>query len=592
MLSIESITDNDKTNNHSPQPIFSANATSIKRSVSNSDVMINLVDDQAHTLKRLKSTDPNDFLPKTLTLPSKSITTLPPVSKRVPNIAQELAKNRNTVNGTHQPSNILRSPSPNMVQPFLQRSVSSNESFSMDATNNINNTLQKSIINSYSPNKTTIDNNNKVRISSLLSSNIDTIPYSPTPSQPISTVNTTPYLKNSVNSLIDNSANNKSVNPNLEMNKNKLVDEIQKILKNTESSFIPRPKSSASASSEKTLYELKNSQNDSIDITSNIISKNIENSNSSPTYIPPNPIKATKSNSTPLLNKTKRKTPSKPKPKKDKLVDSENKPSDKDGSKIQLPSTPSINGKPKTSIANAAKKSQSVTLAAMKSKDSKPIPDKKDLTKTIEKKKTAITSTIKKSKTPSKQLSLQSNKSTSILDVFEREKAEEPKQPIIIIDIPLSNDKGNKYLDENGQVSFNFQTLVAESLKDKIVDNKKQKKQIAKRNLYDNLNDPTLGEMKKFDHGNYNDDDDLAIEEIADEDIEEAIEDGKNEPDVKSDLNTTPKRRSHPNKGKSLIGKYDVDDPFIDDAELLWEEQRAATKDGFFVYYGPLIDKG
>lgn len=53
-----------------------------------------------------------------------------------------------------------------------------------------------------------------------------------------------------------------------------------------------------------------------------------------------------------------------------------------------------------------------------------------------------------------------------------------------------------------------------------------------------------------------------------------------------------PKKKSHPNKGKSLIGKYDTEDPFIDDTELLWEEQRAATKDGFFVYFGPLIEKG
>ena len=45
-------------------------------------------------------------------------------------------------------------------------------------------------------------------------------------------------------------------------------------------------------------------------------------------------------------------------------------------------------------------------------------------------------------------------------------------------------------------------------------------------------------------------------------------------------------------KGRSLIGKYDTEDPFIDDSELLWEEQRVATKDGFFVYFGPLIEKG
>lgn len=36
-------------------------------------------------------------------------------------------------------------------------------------------------------------------------------------------------------------------------------------------------------------------------------------------------------------------------------------------------------------------------------------------------------------------------------------------------------------------------------------------------------------------------------------------------------------------------GKYDLNDPFIDDSELLWEEQAASTQDGFFVYSGPLV---
>ena len=37
---------------------------------------------------------------------------------------------------------------------------------------------------------------------------------------------------------------------------------------------------------------------------------------------------------------------------------------------------------------------------------------------------------------------------------------------------------------------------------------------------------------------------------------------------------------------------YDKDDPFVDDTELAFEEQAAATKDGFFVYSGPLVPEG
>jgi hypothetical protein len=35
--------------------------------------------------------------------------------------------------------------------------------------------------------------------------------------------------------------------------------------------------------------------------------------------------------------------------------------------------------------------------------------------------------------------------------------------------------------------------------------------------------------------------------------------------------------------------EYDVDDDFVDDSELQWENQAAASRDGFFVYMGPLV---
>ena len=37
---------------------------------------------------------------------------------------------------------------------------------------------------------------------------------------------------------------------------------------------------------------------------------------------------------------------------------------------------------------------------------------------------------------------------------------------------------------------------------------------------------------------------------------------------------------------------YDKEDDFIDDEELIWEEQAATSKDGFFVYSGPLVPAG
>lgn len=43
---------------------------------------------------------------------------------------------------------------------------------------------------------------------------------------------------------------------------------------------------------------------------------------------------------------------------------------------------------------------------------------------------------------------------------------------------------------------------------------------------------------------------------------------------------------------KKKVEEYDRDDPFVDDSEMVWQEQAAASKDGFFVYSGPLVPEG
>ncbi|KAJ9655616.1 HIR complex subunit [Neophaeococcomyces mojaviensis] len=47
-----------------------------------------------------------------------------------------------------------------------------------------------------------------------------------------------------------------------------------------------------------------------------------------------------------------------------------------------------------------------------------------------------------------------------------------------------------------------------------------------------------------------------------------------------------------PKQRKKRRDEYDADDPFVDDSEMLWEAQAAASKDGFFVYCGPLVPEG
>lgn len=47
-----------------------------------------------------------------------------------------------------------------------------------------------------------------------------------------------------------------------------------------------------------------------------------------------------------------------------------------------------------------------------------------------------------------------------------------------------------------------------------------------------------------------------------------------------------------PRKRMMKEDMYDKEDDFIDDTELIWEEQAATSKDGFFVYSGPLVPPG
>ena len=47
-----------------------------------------------------------------------------------------------------------------------------------------------------------------------------------------------------------------------------------------------------------------------------------------------------------------------------------------------------------------------------------------------------------------------------------------------------------------------------------------------------------------------------------------------------------------PRKRTMKEDMYDKEDDFIDDTEMIWEEHAVASKDGFFVYSGPLVPPG
>lgn len=86
--------------------------------------------------------------------------------------------------------------------------------------------------------------------------------------------------------------------------------------------------------------------------------------------------------------------------------------------------------------------------------------------------------------------------------------------------------------------------------------------------------------------------------ESGDEDLSVDIDkDSDNDGDVQmTGTNGAPENSGTdgpaPKQRRKRKDEYDADDPFVDDSEMLWEAQAAASKDGFFVYCGPLVPEG
>lgn len=85
-------------------------------------------------------------------------------------------------------------------------------------------------------------------------------------------------------------------------------------------------------------------------------------------------------------------------------------------------------------------------------------------------------------------------------------------------------------------------------------------------------------------------DDDDGADEDDDEEVIVVEEKAEKEPKKKEELTEEQLVRRHEVKMNRKVGKYDYEDPFIDDVELQMEEEITSTKEGFFVYWGPLVD--
>jgi hypothetical protein len=81
-------------------------------------------------------------------------------------------------------------------------------------------------------------------------------------------------------------------------------------------------------------------------------------------------------------------------------------------------------------------------------------------------------------------------------------------------------------------------------------------------------------------------DEDLSMEVDRDSELEGAGASGGTAAQANEPADGKKRRR------RRKMEEYDRDDPFVDDSEMVWQEQAAASKDGYFVYSGPLVAEG
>ncbi|GMM38442.1 Hpc2 protein [Saccharomycopsis crataegensis] len=169
----------------------------------------------------------------------------------------------------------------------------------------------------------------------------------------------------------------------------------------------------------------------------------------------------------------------------------------------------------------------------------------------------------------------------------------------LLFDIPLNKiDADGKNTMVGGQVIINVMKLAEEKYGFKTIHpNANFAIDALKDDLFDDdmdiMGDPLsipgntennelLKEFKKTQ---------LKLQKEKEEKLQEQLQLQQDQSNEENMEESQKKIREMITKNNRKIGKYDYDDPFIDDTELLWEETRAVTKDGFFVYWGPLVEE-
>lgn len=98
-----------------------------------------------------------------------------------------------------------------------------------------------------------------------------------------------------------------------------------------------------------------------------------------------------------------------------------------------------------------------------------------------------------------------------------------------------------------------------------------------------------LEKTEKNAKGDSGAEEDLSLDGEKDSDVDGDIVMGGT---ATTDANGTAASETTVQKRRRKVEDYDRDDPFVDDTEMVWQEQAATCKDGFFVYSGPLVPEG
>ncbi|TDZ36868.1 Histone promoter control protein 2 [Colletotrichum spinosum] len=155
----------------------------------------------------------------------------------------------------------------------------------------------------------------------------------------------------------------------------------------------------------------------------------------------------------------------------------------------------------------------------------------------------------------------------SILD-FGKANGKEYKAPDIVLDIPIKPGETNIYVNVMKMAEEKYGW---DALHPRLAEKRDRKARIA----------AASAALEKTASGQESGD------EMSEDSDKEASNVEMGGMTSGADVAEKPKKK----KRNFKEDEYDKDDDFVDDSELLWEQQAAASRDGFFVYSGPLVQE-